>query len=71
MSSSGDSPTRGAGVAWPSPPPAPRLLISSSSAHARLRTHRTNVIRKLEALKTPADLILYAIQRGLIDPDQG
>lgn len=45
---------------------ADKLIISPRTAE----THRTNVIRKLD-LKTPADLTLYAIQRGLIDPDQG
>jgi two-component system, NarL family, response regulator NreC len=43
---------------------AERLIISPRTAE----THRTNLMRKLD-LKTPADITLYAIQRGLIAPD--
>jgi two-component system, NarL family, response regulator NreC len=43
---------------------AERLIISPRTAE----THRTNLMRKLD-LKTPADITLYAIQRGLITPD--
>jgi two-component system response regulator NreC len=43
---------------------AARLIISPRTAE----THRTNLMRKLD-LKTPADITLYAIQRGLIAPD--
>jgi two-component system response regulator NreC len=45
---------------------AEKLTISPRTAE----THRTNLMRKLD-LKTAADITLYAIQRGLIDPDQG
>lgn len=45
---------------------ADKLSISPRTAE----THRTNLIRKLD-LKTQADITLYAIQRGLIAPDQG
>jgi DNA-binding NarL/FixJ family response regulator len=45
---------------------AEKLTISPRTAE----THRTNLMRKLE-LKTTADITLYAVQRGLIDPDQG
>jgi two-component system, NarL family, response regulator NreC len=44
---------------------ADKLTISPRTAE----THRTNLIRKLE-LTSQSDLTLYAIQRGLIDPDQ-
>jgi two-component system response regulator NreC len=45
---------------------ADKLTISPRTAE----THRINLMRKLY-LKTQADITLYAIQRGLIDPDQG
>src|SRR5580765_2572604 len=45
---------------------AERLTISPRTAE----THRTNLMRKLD-LKTSADITLYAVQRGLIDPEQG
>jgi DNA-binding NarL/FixJ family response regulator len=45
---------------------ADKLTISPRTAE----THRTNLLRKLE-LTSQSDLTLYAIQRGLIDPDQG
>jgi DNA-binding NarL/FixJ family response regulator len=45
---------------------ADKLTISPRTAE----THRTNLMRKLD-LKTTADITLYAVQRGLIDPDQG
>jgi DNA-binding NarL/FixJ family response regulator len=45
---------------------ADKLTISPRTAE----THRTNLMRKLD-LKTPADITLYAVQRGLIDPEQG
>jgi two-component system, NarL family, response regulator NreC len=45
---------------------ADKLTISPRTAE----THRTNLMRKLD-LKTPADLTVYAVQRGLIDPDLG
>ena len=45
---------------------ADRLTISPRTAE----THRTNLMRKLD-LKTSADITLYAVQRGLIDPEQG
>ena len=45
---------------------AEKLTISPRTAE----THRTNLMRKLE-LKTTADITLYAVQRGLIDPEQG
>jgi DNA-binding NarL/FixJ family response regulator len=45
---------------------AEKLTISPRTAE----THRTNLMRKLE-LKTTADITLYAVQRGLIDPVQG
>ncbi len=45
---------------------ADKLTISPRTAE----THRTNIMRKLD-LKSPAEITLYAIQRGLIDPDQG
>jgi DNA-binding NarL/FixJ family response regulator len=44
---------------------AEKLTISPRTAE----THRINLMRKLN-LKTQADLTLYAIQRGLIDPSQ-
>jgi DNA-binding CsgD family transcriptional regulator len=44
---------------------ADKLTISPRTAE----THRTNLMRKLD-LKTPADLTVYAVQRGLIDPDR-
>jgi DNA-binding NarL/FixJ family response regulator len=44
---------------------AEQLIISPRTAE----THRTNLMRKLD-LKTPADLTLYAVQRGLITPEQ-
>jgi len=44
---------------------ADKLVISPRTAE----THRTNLMRKL-GLKTPAEITVYAIQRGLIDPDQ-
>jgi DNA-binding NarL/FixJ family response regulator len=44
---------------------ADKLTISPRTAE----THRTNLMRKLD-LKTTADITLYAVQRGLIDPDQ-
>jgi DNA-binding NarL/FixJ family response regulator len=43
---------------------AEKLTISPRTAE----THRTNLMRKLE-LTTSADITLYAVQRGLIDPD--
>jgi two-component system response regulator NreC len=43
-----------------------KLCISPRTAE----THRTNLMGKLD-LKTQADITLYAVQRGLIDPDQG
>jgi DNA-binding NarL/FixJ family response regulator len=42
-----------------------KLKISPRTAE----THRTNLMRKLD-LKTSADITLYAVQRGLIDPEQ-
>lgn len=45
---------------------AEKLTISPRTAE----THRTNLMRKLD-LKTTADITLYAVQRGLIDPEQG
>jgi DNA-binding NarL/FixJ family response regulator len=45
---------------------ADKLVISPRTAE----THRTNLMRKLD-LKTQTDLTLYAIQRGLLDPEQG
>jgi DNA-binding NarL/FixJ family response regulator len=45
---------------------ADKLIISPRTAE----THRTNLMRKLD-LKTAADITLYAVQRGLIAPDQG
>jgi DNA-binding NarL/FixJ family response regulator len=42
-----------------------KLTISPRTAE----THRTNLMRKLD-LKTTADITLYAVQRGLIDPEQ-
>jgi DNA-binding NarL/FixJ family response regulator len=45
---------------------ANRLTISPRTAE----THRTNLMRKLD-LKTSADVTLYAVQRGFIDPEQG
>jgi DNA-binding NarL/FixJ family response regulator len=45
---------------------ADKLTISPRTAE----THRTNLMRKLD-LKTTADITLYAVQRGLIDPEQG
>ena len=45
---------------------ADKLTISPRTAE----THRTNLMRKLD-LKTSADITLYAVQRGLIDPEQG
>jgi DNA-binding NarL/FixJ family response regulator len=44
---------------------ADKLTISPRTAE----THRTNLMRKLD-LTSQSDLALYAIQRGLIDPDQ-
>jgi DNA-binding NarL/FixJ family response regulator len=44
---------------------AEKLTISPRTAE----THRTNLMRKLD-LRTTADITLYAIQRGLIDPEQ-
>jgi two-component system, NarL family, response regulator NreC len=44
---------------------ADKLTISPRTAE----THRTNLMRKLD-LKTTADITLYAVQRGLIDPEQ-
>jgi DNA-binding NarL/FixJ family response regulator len=43
-----------------------KLYISPRTAE----THRTNLMHKL-GLKTQADITLYAVQRGLIDPVQG
>ncbi len=43
---------------------AEKLTISPRTAE----THRTNIMRKLD-LKTSADITLYAVERGLIDPD--
>jgi two-component system, NarL family, response regulator NreC len=43
-----------------------QLTISPRTAE----THRTNLMRKLD-LKTQTDVMLYAVQRGLIDPAQG
>jgi DNA-binding NarL/FixJ family response regulator len=43
---------------------AEKLTISPRTAE----THRTNIMRKLD-LNTTADLTLYAVQRGLIDPN--
>jgi two-component system response regulator NreC len=45
---------------------AEKLTISPRTAE----THRTNLMRKLD-LKTTADITLYAVQRGLIDPELG
>jgi DNA-binding NarL/FixJ family response regulator len=42
-----------------------KLTISPRTAE----THRTNLMRKLD-LRTQADITLYAVQRGLIDPEQ-
>lgn len=44
---------------------AAKLTISPRTAE----THRTNLMRKL-GLKTQADITLYAVQRGLIDPER-
>jgi DNA-binding NarL/FixJ family response regulator len=44
---------------------AEKLTISPRTAE----THRTNIMRKLD-LKTTAEITLYAVQRGLIDPEQ-
>ena len=44
---------------------AEKLTISPRTAE----THRTNIMRKL-TLESQADITLYAIQRGLIDPEQ-
>jgi DNA-binding NarL/FixJ family response regulator len=44
---------------------AEKLTISPRTAE----THRTNLMRKLD-LKTSSDITLYAIQRGLIGPEQ-
>ena len=44
---------------------ADKLVISPRTAE----THRTNLMRKL-GLKAPAEITVYAIQRGLIDPDR-
>jgi DNA-binding NarL/FixJ family response regulator len=44
---------------------ADKLTISPRTAE----THRTNIMRKLE-LTSQSDITLYAIQRGLIDPEQ-
>jgi len=44
---------------------ADKLTISPRTAE----THRTNLMRKLD-LRTQADITLYAVQRGLIDPEQ-
>jgi len=43
-----------------------KLTISPRTAE----THRTNIMRKLD-LRTSADITLYAVQRGLIDPERG
>ncbi len=43
---------------------AEKLTISPRTAE----THRTNIIRKLD-LNTTAEVTLYAVQRGLIDPN--
>ena len=43
---------------------AEKLTISPRTAE----THRTNIMRKLE-LNTSAAITLYAVERGLIDPD--
>jgi DNA-binding NarL/FixJ family response regulator len=43
---------------------AEKLTISPRTAE----THRTNIMRKLD-LETTADVIQYAIRRGLIDPN--
>jgi DNA-binding NarL/FixJ family response regulator len=43
-----------------------KLIISPRTAE----THRTNIMRKL-GLESQPDITLYAIQRGLIDPEQG
>jgi DNA-binding NarL/FixJ family response regulator len=45
---------------------ADKLTISPRTAE----THRTNIVRKLD-LKTQADITLYAVQRGIIAPNQG
>jgi DNA-binding NarL/FixJ family response regulator len=45
---------------------AQKLIISPRTAE----THRTNIMRKLD-LKSSADITLYAIQRGLIAPENG
>jgi len=42
-----------------------QLTISPRTAE----THRTNLMRKLD-LRTSADITLYAVQRGLIDPER-
>jgi len=44
---------------------ADKLTISPRTAE----THRTNLMRKLN-LRTQPDITLYAIQRGLIDPER-
>jgi DNA-binding NarL/FixJ family response regulator len=44
---------------------AGKLIISPRTAE----THRANLMRKLD-LKTQTDITIYAIQRGLIDPQQ-
>jgi DNA-binding NarL/FixJ family response regulator len=44
---------------------ADKLTISPRTAE----THRTNLMRKLD-LRTSADITLYAVQRGLLDPEQ-
>jgi DNA-binding NarL/FixJ family response regulator len=44
---------------------ADKLTISPRTAE----THRTNLMRKLD-LKTQTDVTLYAVQRGLIDPER-
>ena len=44
---------------------ADKLTISPRTAE----THRTNLMRKLN-LRTHPDITLYAIQRGVIDPER-
>ena len=43
---------------------AEKLTISPRTAE----THRTNIMRKLDS-KRPPTITLYAVQRGLIDPN--
>jgi DNA-binding CsgD family transcriptional regulator len=45
---------------------ADKCTISPRTAE----THRTNLMRKLD-LMSSADITLYAVQCGLIDPEQG